>query len=742
VVEPLDATQGRWPGIPGLFEFLHTSKRSVTQGHEEHLVRAADIVVAGADFAVPQARQANPDQVVVTISLFGTSGPWVGRPATEFTLQAACGSTGGRGFPDSTPLAAGGRVGEWLTGTYAAVGALAAWWRADHTGVGGHVDVSVLDCMAIGMVTFPSVFAEFAASCGRPPMTASSRRIEVPSVEPTADGWVNFTTNSAQQFADFAVLIGHPEIGDDERYVRATPRFEHRNEFWEMTRAYTRPRSSATVLEEAGLLRIPVAPVLDGATVDTFEQFVARGVFVDNPSGRFRQPRIPFRLHDLAPRPFDAVPEPGAHDGTVEWTQRTAKAPVTGVDALPLAGLRVVDLTAWWAGPCATQVLACLGADVIKVESVTRPDLMRYAGTKAPGDPQWWEWGPLAHAANTNKRGITLDLTRAEGHDLALRLCATADMVFENFTPRVMEQFGLNWDRLHRLNPQLNMVRMPAFGLDGPWRDRPGFAQTMESLTGMAAATGWTGGSPVLVGGAGDPIAGLHATFASLVALCAREEHARGYLVEATMVEAALNAAAMSAISYQLSGKAYGRLGNRSGVGSVPQGVYACEGTDQWVALEVQDDEQWKWLCDVIGGPAGIDAALPRFDTSSDRAANEDALDQWLADSIRQWDAAALAEQLVRAGVPASVVITPPLVIENPQIRHRGLFETEDHPVTARHQLPGLPFSMSGIDSWIRTSAPLLGQHNDEVLGELGVDAAQRQRLRELRVIGEDLVGA
>jgi crotonobetainyl-CoA:carnitine CoA-transferase CaiB-like acyl-CoA transferase len=742
VVEPVDPLQGRWPGIPGLFDFLHTSKRSVTQGHEEQLVRAADIVVAGADFPVQPARRANPDQVIVTISLFGTSGPWVGRAATEFTLQAACGSTGGRGFPDSTPLAAGGRVGEWLTGTYAAVGALAAWWRADHTGVGGHVDVSVLDCMAIGMVTFPSVFAEFAASCGRPPMTASSRRIEVPSVEPTADGWVNFTTNSAQQFADFSVLIGHPEIAEDERYVRATPRFEHRNEFWEMTRAYTRPRTSATVLEEAGLLRIPVAPVLDGATVQQFEQFVARGVFVDHPSGRFRQPRIPFRLHDLAPRPFEAVPAPGAHDGTVEWTPRSAREPEAGADALPLAGLRVVDLTAWWAGPCATQVLACLGADVIKVESVTRPDLMRFAGTKAPGDPQWWEWGPLAHAANTNKRGITLDLTRAEGHELALRLCATADVVFENFTPRVMEQFGLTWDRLHNINPELNMVRMPAFGLDGPWRDRPGFAQTMESLTGMAAATGWPGESPVLVGGAGDPIAGLHATFASLVALCAREEHARGYLVEATMVEAALNAAAMSAIAYQLSGAASGRLGNRSGMGSAPQGVYACAGTDQWVALEIQNDDQWTSLCDVLVSPGGSAAAPPRGATTSDRAANEDALDQWLSDSTRHWDAGDLAEQLVSAGVPAAVVITPPLVIQNPQIRHRGLFETEDHPVTARHHLPGLPFSMSGIASWIRTSAPTLGQHNDEVLRELGVDEAERGRLRQLRVIGDELVGA
>jgi crotonobetainyl-CoA:carnitine CoA-transferase CaiB-like acyl-CoA transferase len=741
VVEPDDDPESRWPEVPGLFDFLHTSKRSVLRGHEDPWIGAADVVVADETFPVAEAA---PGQVVVTISTFGTSGPWVGRPATEFTLQATCGSTGGRGYPGETPLAAGGRVGEWLTGTYAAVGALAAAWRAEQTGRGGHVDVAVLDCMAIGMVTFPSVFAEFAASCGRLPLAASSRRIEVPSVEPTADGWVNFTTNSAQQFADFAVLIGHPEMNEDERYARAMPRFEHREEFWEMTRAYTRPRSSATVLEEAGLLRIPVAPVLDGTTVQTFEQFVARQVFVDHPSGRFRQPRIPFRLHGVAPRPFDAVPAVGEQTETLAWAPRTRARTESG-SPLPLAGLRVMDLTAWWAGPCATQVLGCLGADVIKVESTVRPDLMRFAGTKAPGEPQWWEWGPLAHAANTNKRGITIDLTRPEGHDLALRLSGTSDLVFENFTPRVMEQFGLNWDRLHQVNPDLSMVRMPAFGLDGPWRDRPGFAQTMESLTGMAAATGWPGGSPVLVGGAGDPIAGLHATFAALVALCTRSDQGRGYLVEATMVEAALNAAAMSSITLQLAGNSHGRLGNRSAIGSAPQGVYPCAGTDQWMALEVTNDDQWKELCGVVGSPSLLDQngeqSAPALVTQSDRSAHHDALDHWLESITREWDAGELAERLVRAGIPASVVISPPQVIENPQLRHRGLFETEDHPVTGRHNVPGLPFSMSGVRSWVRSPAPLLGEHNDEVLGELGVEAAERAILRDLGIIGEELVG-
>ena len=223
---------------------------------------------------------------------------------------------------------------------------------------------------------------------------------------------------------------------------------------------------------------------------------------------------------------------------------------------------------------------------------------------------------------------------------MALRLLATADLVFENYTPRVIEQFGLDWDRLHQVNPRLNLVRMPAFGLDGPWRDRPGFAQTMESLTGMASLTGWPGGSPVLVGGVGDPIAGLHATFAGLVALRARARSGHGYLVEATMVEAALGAAAMATITHQLTGEAPRRLGNRSATGSVPRGVYPCAGSDQWVALEVEDDHQWAQLCAVVGSPSSTgtderELAGADLGSGSVRQAHLDALERWLRAETR-----------------------------------------------------------------------------------------------------------
>src|SRR5262249_1896459 len=157
-----------------------------------------------------------------------------------------------------------------------------------------------------------------------------------------------------------------------------------------------------------------------------------------------------------------------------EHTTISGRAPVDD-PGLPLSGIRVLDCTAWWAGPAATHMLGCLGADVIKVESVGRPDLMRYTSTKRPPDDQWWEWGPLFHGANNPKRGFPLDLTSPRGRELFERLLPTADVLLENFSPRVMEQFGLSWRAVHAANPDIVMVRLPAYGLDGPWRDRTGF---------------------------------------------------------------------------------------------------------------------------------------------------------------------------------------------------------------------------------------------------------------------------
>jgi crotonobetainyl-CoA:carnitine CoA-transferase CaiB-like acyl-CoA transferase len=733
-VEPLGGDPLRRWGSGALFEFLNTSKKSI-HGEDRDLVKSADLLVADVPVDVLAYQSFNPALVVTTITPFGVDGPWLGRPSTEFTLQAACGAIGHRGVPEEPPLAAGGRLGEWIAGTYAALGSLAAYREAVRCGRGEHVDVAVLDCMAVTMTTYSSVAASFA---GWPAQPGTGRMVEVPSIEPTKNGFIVFTTNSAQQFADFLVMIERPDLLQDPDLARVLVRFARRHEFESAVRAHTTRYTTEELLEQAALFRIPAAPVLNGATVPAFEQFVARGVFEPTPNGRFLQPRVPFHISGVAPTPFTAAPETGTDTGTISWPERATSASRPPTDPatwrLPLADLRILDCTAWWAGPAATNVLRCLGADVIKVESRARPDAMRFTSTKPPDHDRWWEWSAIFHGANPGKRSVTLDLTHELGRTTFEQLAARADIVVENFTPRVMEQFGLTWERLHSLNPELIMVRMPAFGLDGPWRDRTGFAQTMESLTGMAWLTGSPSGPPVLVRGAGDPLAGMHAVVATLLAVLVRDRDGGGRLVEATMVEAALNAAAEQVIEYGSTGTVLARQGNR-GPTAAPQGVYPCREPDTWIALAVEQDAQWEGLASLLGRPDLI--ADPALAQSVVRRRRHDELDA----AIEAWTSGQSAEEaevtLIGAGVPANVVVAARDMFHNPQLRHRGLFETERHPVTGDHDLPLLPFRFSRVAAWMPGPSPTLGQHNLEVLREAGITEQSVVALQEAGILGD-----
>ena len=278
----------------------------------------------------------------------------------------------------------------------------------------------------------------------------------------------------------------------------------------------------------------------------------------------------------------------------------------------PLEGVRIVDLTAFWAGPAATHLLAAFGADVIKVESIQRPDGIRYSGGMRKDVDDWWEYGWVFHAMNTNKRSVTLDLNSEEGRRLFKKLAAGADVVIENFSPRVMDQFGLTADVLLEVNPKLVVARMPAFGLDGPWRDRVGFAPTMEQLAGLAWVTGLPDAPPVTPRGACDPLAGVHAAFAVLAALNFAERTGTGQQVELPMLETVLNATAIQAIESEVFGTTLSRRGNR-GHGGLIQNIYRCAGApekDDWIAVTVRDDQQWRALVDLMGRPAWCDEGL------------------------------------------------------------------------------------------------------------------------------------
>ncbi len=725
-----------------LFCFLHQNKRGVTglpgDAAVEELLPGADLVVESHEPGRLDGlawRERFPGLVWLSITPYGRGGPFGSRPATEFTIQADCGSIGTRGLPGGEPFQCGGRTAEWVAGTYAAVGALAAVQRARRSGHGEHVDFSILEVIAIAGTNYMDLLHRLL---GSPPLGGLPQSVETPSIEPSADGYVGFCTNSRQQFSDFLLLIGRPDLQSDQTLASVGGRVARLAEWNAIVHAWTRRHTTAEIVERAALLRIPVAPVNDPPAVLANEQLRARGVFVREPGGRFVHPRTPYRIDGADGPAFRPAPRPGEHSGRIEARERRLPPP-SGAAALPLAGVRVIDLTAWWAGPSATHMLAALGAEVIHVESARRPDGMRMVGGMLRGRfAEWWEASHFFLAANTNKLGLALDLAHPRGRELMRRLLAVSDGLVDNFTPRVLEQFGLGWQAVHALNPRAILLRMPAFGLSGPWRDHTGFAQTMEQVSGLAWLTGHADDQPRIQRGPCDPLAGMHAAFAFLVALAEREASGRGVHVECTMVEGALNAAAEALLEQSAYGRTLQREGNRSPA-AAPQGLYHCRGhgpgTPRWLALSVATDAQWRALVERLGRPAWAGeaslASLPG------RRAAHDRIDAELRPWIAARELEPLVEDLVAAGVSAAALRDPRSLGEHPQLAARGFFEEVAHPVVGSHPLPGLPFRYASLARWIRSPAPTLGQHNREILGGLlGVDAAELAALEAEGVIG------
>jgi crotonobetainyl-CoA:carnitine CoA-transferase CaiB-like acyl-CoA transferase len=704
-----------------LFGYLAAGKKSVVcrdRAEVTALLAGADVVLTDLTDGWTLddiTAHTGPSAVIVSVTPFGTTGPYVedNMLANEFILQALCSSIAGRGWPDDEPVQAGGRLGEWLAGTFAAAVAAATARHARRGGRGEIVDVSTYEAMVIAMGGLSAMSASVLGADS----LINQRSLELPSIVPTADGMVGFCTITAQQFQDFLVMIDRADLVGDADLASFAGRTARRDEFLTMVTQWTETRATQEIVDLAVAFRIPVAPIATPATLPKIDHFIQRGVFVESELGVL-QPRVPYRSDAMATRPPGRPPQLGADNGRVHWPARPEWDGTAEVDALPLSDIRVTDFTAFWAGPVATQFLGALGADVIKLEGVRRPDGMRFSAGRPPDWDQWWEWGPVFLCSNNNKRGISVELSNEAGRAIALELIATSDLVLENFSPRVMENFGLDWDVISAANPRAVMVRMPAFGLDGPWRDRVGFAQTMEQATGMAWMTGHSDGPPVIPRGVCDPMAGLHAAFAAVAALVIRDRDGAGMHVESTMVESALNVAAEMLVEYSRNGIEMRRDGNR-GPGASPQGIYRCEGEDDWVALAALDGDARVALADLIGRP--------------DPAPDE--IDKLIADWTARRSVAEAVGALRARGVAAAPLAAAASLLTDPQLLARGFWETVDHPVAGSFLCTGMPFAFTGKPRrWIRRVPPLYGQHTAEVL--MGVLGHSDQDLADLRASG------
>ena len=697
-----------------LFEYLHCSKRGLDDPGEDlaALHEFADVVVTDRlGDSWESLHERFPHLSAVVVSPFGMDGPWSSRPASDLTLQAASGGMAPRGAPGRAPLMVGGEPSYWFAGSVAAVSLLGVLNRTRLTGVGELIDVSMLETTHLEHGMYPVTFHSMA---GRP--FQSSRGVPVPGIEPTRDGWVGFFVITGQQWLDFCALIGRPEWQQDESLFIAVERRLRAGQLQGPIRAWTQQRTTDEIVETASLMRIPVAPIGSGETVTGIDHFVAEEWFVRHRDG-FVQPRRPYRFgREPISAPVPARSLSGAeHLGWAPRPHRTRTREASG--DLPLEGIRVADFTGFWAGPMASAILAGLGADVIHLEGPKRPDGIRMNTLRPMSEPQWWEWSPLFCGANTNKRGLCIDLSAPEGHRAALRLLGTCDVMFENFSPRVVEQLGLGPDAVLGANPRIVIVRMPAFGLTGPWRDRVGFAQTIEQSCGLAFLTGYEGEAPLIPNGMCDPLAGVHGAIAALVALAERARSGAGQVVEAPMVGAGLAVAAEQVVEYSAFGNLQRSMGNSSP--RMSQQVFRGAGDDEWTAVSLPDQRALRAALAVSGGD------------------DTDDLERWCAARPAE-DA---AETLRAQGVPAARVQWAQEVVDSPQLHHREFFEQLDHPLCGRHTYISWPARFdAGPQAWNRTASPTMGQHNDEILTELGYDEAEISRMRSEGVISEGVL--
>jgi crotonobetainyl-CoA:carnitine CoA-transferase CaiB-like acyl-CoA transferase len=402
---------------------------------------------------------------------------------------------------------------------------------------------------------------------------------------------------------------------------------------------------------------------------------------------------------------------------------------------LPLRGIRVLDLTSWWAGPFNAMILADLGAEVIKIEAIQRLDNWRATLADRKVE-RWWEASPLFNSTQRNKCGITLNLANPRGVAIFKELVKRSDVVCENYSPRVMPQLGIAYEVLREINPRLIMISQTGFGSTGPWRDYVSFAQVAETLAGLAHLTGSEGGPPSFAGQMlGDTLSAMHGALAVLLALDERSRSGRGQHIDLSQLETVVPATAQAQLDSQMNGRVWHRVGNRHWR-MAPHGCYPARGEDRWIVIAIDGDVEWNSLVAAMGNPPWT--ADARFATAEGRLEHAAQLDELISGWTRERERDELANELQRRGLKAGPVLTPIDLLNDRHLKARGFFQMVERAVVGTKPYPTLGIRFSKTPAMIRTPAPTLGEHNEEILRRvLGLPDAEIAELRREQIIGE-----
>jgi crotonobetainyl-CoA:carnitine CoA-transferase CaiB-like acyl-CoA transferase len=743
------ATRRLGPLVPGdrsssrsaLFRHLNQGKSSVVcdpaGGGLPLLASLADIVIR--DQAMPLRL---PGTVIdCVIGEFPRCGAYRGWQGTELVHQAISGTMFQTGWPDREPLYGVGYRGYYACGTTAFISVLSAVHERARSGLGQTVTATVFEsnaAIAQNLVSQHSYNGSYETRRQYPGFLALLE---------CQDHWmVLFAIRYWERLCE---VFGLDDLLGDQRFTQQASRLEHWEIVVERMQARARQSRAADLVGALQRARISAEVVTTPGSLITSPQWRARQ-FMRSAAGRGGRteaalgppftvagtgycavrPSPRLRRGQQAARALRAAEHRWRREKRAADTQPVRDRPAeaeTRADgaAGPLAGLRVIDMTTAWAGPFAARSLAHLGAQVIKIDAPSHPDSWRGASDGgAPrhypeGEPGTRPWNRcvLFNTQGQGKLSLGLDLKLAGARDVFLQLADVSDIVIANFTPGVLERLGIGYATLAARNPRIVLVEMPAFGPGGPDSGHQGMGKTMEAACGMAALMGYGDGTPVLTGPAYlDPIGGLSAVAAALVALHWRDATGRGSRVEVPQTEAGAHWIGEHVLLHAEAGVSLPPAGNRVAY-AAPHDAYPCQGTDEWIAIAITEQAQWRALCAVMARPDLGDSA--RYQTAAGRNRHRRELSECIAAWTRQFGKHELAAMLQAAGVPAAPVNNGADVSADPVLLQTGFIRALQHPEAGRHAYPGLSYQLARTPGGISKAAPCFGEHNDPVLRDI-----------------------
>lgn len=705
--------------------WLNSNKRSVSSLNNE-LIGHADLVIHDRRDMADLAQQ-NSRLVVLAITPFGLTGPYAHYEATEINVIHGSSwgnlSPGGATDPDLPPLKAPGHHANINVATVAAIAALAATERAAVSGQGEHIDFAAVAASAKITEVAPAAVSFLGVEASR----LGTRTVVPWRIFQCTDGLLQLICPEQSQWESFVELMGSPEWASLEVFATGPDRTQNSDVINVYLEEWFADQRADDIYHAAQAARIAVTPVNTMAQLEADEHFAERGFFATTPDG-LKLPGPGFQIDQPWWNLAAEAPDAGAHEGE-SWRHRTAGADraesPAGTDSTaaaaagrrPLEGVRVCDFTWIWAGPFCTQILAHLGADVVKLESPDHLCMFRRLPLSPPDSPPSHDSSGLFQLYNSDKRSVGIDLSHADAADVVARLVAVSDVVVDNFGVGVMDRLGFGVEQLRAMNPDVVIATLSGYGSTGPHAEYVAYGPAGGAFAGLYASNGYEDGPAFETGVAiGDPCTGITAAWAVVASLAARRRSGIAATVDVAMAEAVAATVGEGWMQYLAEGRSPPPIGNHDPIWS-PHNCYRARGDDQWVTIACTDEPMWHSLCAVVD--TGL-AQRPEFANAADRTRNEAELDAAISAWTQTRDRWQITDVLQAVGVNAFPSVTSHEVwTGDAHFEAIGMLERPHHPLTGDRVVPGIPWRLRDGPNGLRRPAPLLGEHTVEVLTEV-----------------------